>query len=600
MKKLWQGLTIVNIFFFAFGVLYIYLFVKSINHWWFNPMWATDDSLQQSFIYHNVLHPGLFAGDIITEMMTSYVSPLHRWLCYGLTWILKDGSAPVVMMGHWMMLIQVMVTAVFVFLTARALSCSAAGFFSVAWLFHTRHLMQRLTAGLQRGWAPAMMAAYLYFLASGRHKCVWVLLFIGCLLHPPSTVIIAISYWLFLAWKLLRREERPRYLRLAIAFAILNPFIAITAEIANRKPSELGKMVSYSEAKNMPEFFIDGGRFKMVPLLGRWDEIAENGFQTFVTKFYDPGDFLRENIPLIVVAVFILLLAAAALKKRRAFGPEVLTFLLGLLISYELARVFAFKLFVPQRYIQLPLATFFIVAFPAAFWILFHRKESETKVSVYSSSRLIHAWGSALALACLAVCVWIGAGSGLQGNANFNMPIDRRGDIWPWIAANTPVHALFAGHPTHVDPLPFFAARNAFATTETAHPFYDRYYAEIKRRLIISLRAQYARDFPEVLSLLEPEGIDYFIFRRADFLPGKRKKLGYFRPIGDLVKKLRSRDLTDYAAAQLPSTLDPVNFPFLVFIDDQSAVIDLHELKDFLLGLPLNLDAGANNADQGK
>ena len=99
----------------------------------------------------------------------------------------------------------------------------------------------------------------------------------------------------------------------------------------------------------------------------------------------------------------------------------------------------------------------------------------------------------------------------------------------------------------------------------------------------ISLRAHYAADFIELLRLLEPEKIDYFIFRRADFLPNPPPKLGYFRPFSSLVDKLRSRDLTDYAAAKLPAALDPANYPYLVFVDEQSSVIDLKALKISLM-----------------
>ena len=127
-----------------------------------------------------------------------------------------------------------------------------------------------------------------------------------------------------------------------------------------------------------------------------------------------------------------------------------------------------------------------------------------------------------------------------------------------------------------------FGARQAYATTEIAHPFYQNYFKEIKRRITISLKAHYARTLPEVLKLLEPEGIDYFIFSKKRFYPEALKKEKYFAPLDTLIKELTSRHYTDYAYKLLPSKVKLDEAPYMLFKDEQSALIDIKKLREFI------------------
>ena len=187
-----------------------------------------------------------------------------------------------------------------------------------------------------------------------------------------------------------------------------------------------------------------------------------------------------------------------------------------------------------------------------------------------------------MAYAVLAALILIGGGTGLYGSANFNYSKDQYGQVFRWISSKTSPDSYFAGHPKHIDGLPLFGMRRAFATTETTHPFFPVYLREMMRRLEISLRAHYAAELSEIVALLKPEGINYFVFSVPKFSAKALKKETFFTPLDTLVRELTSRPAHQYAFRELPTKLDMSNHPYMVFKDAYSVVIDIPALEKHL------------------
>lgn len=555
-------------------VLYAYFFVESISSYWFNPRYTTDDALQQIFPFNEVVAPGVFQGDLIYETMKGYLAPLHYWICYAITYCTGDP----IMMGHWVMLIQLSLSVLFVFLAVNRLTGSVVpAFFSVAWLLHTRNIMQRLTAGLPRGWAAPILLGFLYFVVSKNHKGVLLTLLAGCLLNPPATVIAAVAYGILLLWRVAQRSTRAEYKKALISYLLLCPvYLVVTLAVIHRAP-EVGQMVTKEIAASMPEFDDPGGRFPFLPMKAAWDEIRVFGTQTFVTRWYNPGPFLRANMAYIVIGLFALLAAFGALKRKVAVPAELTIFIASVFLVYFASREFAFRLYVPNRHLQFPIGIFIIVALPTAIWRLFSL-----------GSNLARGWRGFVGLTVLAIMIYVGSSHGLKGAANFNYSTDKRGRVFKWLHENTPETSLIAGNPTHIDPIQLFSGRRGYATTETAHPFYLGYYNEIERRLIISWQANYARTLKEMLEILEPEGINYFVFRKADFYPDALGRASYFKPLNLVVEELTARPYPEYAYRELPAQVDLEHYPFMVFKDHMSVVIDLAKLRKYLAEQSVN------------
>ncbi len=567
-----RHITVLGVISAVLVAAYTYLFWNSLSSYWFDPRITTDDALQQIYPFHVVYNPGLFDGDLITKVMVGYLAPLHYWICYSVTYLTESP----IMMGHWVMLIQFSLTVIFTFLGVRFAAGTVPALFSVAWFMHTRNIVQRLTGGLPRGWSAPILTGFLYFALRGNHKAVLLVLLAGCLLNPPSTIIAALAYGLILIYRSFKKETRAIYSKRLLQYVLLAPVYLGVVFYVVQRPEGVGEMVTLEKASSMPEFDRYGGRFAFLPFRPIWEEINTTGMQAFVARWYNPGPLLKENIGLFVVAALLLVLWAGVRRKREVIPIELLIYLVSILSVYIASRELAFLLYVPDRHVQFPLGFFFIFAFPIGLWRLFHRGLDN------HSSELRKAFGSAVALAALGIFIYLGSDDGLKGPANFNWFSQKRGDVFTWLRNNSPKDAVIAGHPTHIDGVQLFGMRKAYATTETTHPFYLDYLAEMERRLEITWRAYYAKDLSVLVELLEPEGVDYFVYKRGDFYAESLKTASYFKPLNALVQELANRNPEDYAFNKLPPSLDPEHFPYMVFKDGQSVIIDIAKLKTYL------------------
>jgi hypothetical protein len=490
------------------------------------------------------------------------------------------------MSGHWGMLIQLGLTVGFVFAAVRA----AAGFipacFAAVWMLHTRHVVQRLTSGLPRGWAAPLFAAFFYFVLKGNHRGVLVTILIGCFLHPPATFVIAVAYGLHLLYHFARRESREAFRRPLFTFIGLSPLFALVAWLVVRMPPEIGTMASYEVAAQMPEFSTPDGRFPFYPLQSVSWEMNIFAFQAFIARFYNPGPFVRAWMPEVVVTLCLALAILGWRKKSAVFPSAMVCFLISAAGVYFLSRELAFKLYVPNRHLQFPFAMFFVVGLTIAVWrageLLAGMRQSFAGGDLVRNNRALP-WQSLALLVLLGALIGIGSGSGLQGSANFNYAVHKKGGVFEWVAEHTPVDALLAGEPTLIDGMMLFGKRSAYITTETAHPFYDKYYAAVKPRIEVTLRAHYARTLEELVQLLEPAGVDYFVFDRRKFYPEALKSAKYFKPFDSLVTELTSRPVDEFAFRKLPRTVDLERFPAMPFRDDFAALVDVKKLKAWLL-----------------
>ncbi len=583
IKNFWNlDFPIVTVISFLFFLFYVIILYNDLSKFILNPAYLTDDAFQQTYPFYEIFYPDVFKGDVLTDVMKGYLAPLHWGVTYIITWLVGDP----ILAGHYVMLLQVFLSCMFLFLAVKHWAGVAPAFFALTWFLHTRYILQRITLGLPRGWAPVVFTCYFFLIAKGYHKAIFVLLFIGCLVHPPATFMIAVAYGLFVVHKNIFGVEKERYQKILLFLILLSPVYIITTYNVIKKPDYLGEMVTLEEAKKMPAFDRAGGRFPFVPLLSVKAEVNTFAFQAFRGRFHDAPSFLRGKIlPTIFISMFILILIGI-LRQKKVIPIEIVMYFFSILIVYFLSREFAFKLYVPDRHLQFPMAFFFFLFFSIAIWRAFDDgKADEDKFSPKwcQSGSLKKSWGCFIVFVCLGTFVYLTSGLGLSGDANFNWRKDKKGGVYEWIKNNTLQTSLIAGHPTSVDPVPLFAIRKVLISTEMSHPFYPKFFEEVKRRLEVSLRATYAKNLQELVDILESEKVDYFIFERALFYPEKLGDgAGYPKPFKDFVKEISNRPWEEFAYRELPNEVDMKNFPFMPFKDKYMALVDIKALKSYL------------------
>lgn len=584
--------------------LFLLLFARQLSPWWFNPMWLTDDSLQQTYPFYKVLEPDLFQNDIITTMMERYLTPLHYWTMAFFTY----ASGDPIQAGHWVHFVQFILSVLGVFFAVQGLVGSTPAFFAVTWLVHTRHVMQRLTGGLPRGWALPVLAVVLCFMLRRKHGWVLLALGLGCLAHPPAAMLAAITYgtWLVISSVLpqldetgnssaalgvatMTQDSAPQSRLWLRRLLLLSPIYVFVTYFVVRMPPEIGVMADYNRALATPEF-LEGGRFPFAPLLPATSELSTFGLQAFISRVVHPMFGLGPMVPWLVSLLLLGVVGAGLILRRKTIPLAGWIYFVAVLGVYELSRLFAFKLYVPNRHLQIPMAMFFILFLTIGLW----------RVVVGDQRSRWANWRGLFALATLGGFIYICSGSGIQGAMNFNVPKYRGGGVWQWLEQNSPRDAIIAGHPTFMDHTQLFAKRRVYVSTEVAHPFYDRYYAAIKPRIEVSLRAFYAKDLGELYDLVAPEGIAYFVFERRRFYPEELERASYFRPFDTLVSDLVARLTTTSAYREIPHEAGGEIPSYLVFRDRQAAVVDIAKLGDFLGrdGDPVNNSRGDAISDQ--
>lgn len=572
------GTAGVNLLCALFFAAYAYLFWGSVASFWFHPHWTTDDALQQLFPFHAVHHPEVFSGDLITEVMRGYLPPLHYGISHGLTFLTGD---PLVM-GHWVMLLQLLLTLGFMFGAVQFAAGTPAAFLSMAWVLHSRDVVQRMTGGLPRGWAAVVITAYFFFAVRRNHAGILCVIFLGCLLHPPGTLIVALSYGMYLLWNAAFRRNRVEALKHLLRLMLLAPVFVVTVLYVVRRPEHIGQMVNYETAQTMPEFQSPDGRFPYLPFRPIWPEIKAFGFQAFLSRFHAQTPEFRTTLIYLIFGAFAALALLCRARKRQPFPGILAPFPFAAILTYLAARQFAFKLYVPDRHLQFPLCFFLIAIFSVVVWRAFSLGHEEG--GRHTTAAVSRAWPGILGLTLLAAFIYFCSGMGLRGPANFNYSLDKKGNVFKWLRDRTEKTALVAGHPTFIDGTQLFAMRRAYVTTETAHPFYVAYAMEMRRRIELSLRAHYARDLRELLQILEPASVDYFVFERRQFYPEALASATYHPPHRDLVHQLASRHYMEYAYRELPQEIDLKSHPFMPFKDAHAVIVDVRRLKEFLSG----------------
>jgi hypothetical protein len=508
-----------------------------------------DDVRQQLFWMQQWLDPALFRGDLLADYARHYVP----WGVKGLYWLASRVTNPVSFS-------QVLPGLLFVFLAlclyrlggqlgGRRLAWTTV---AVYWLLP--FFLENLAGGLARAFAAPLLAFFWLCWQEGRPWGVGLALILQALFIPYIFLVSALAAGLaWLAGRTGRFEpppfpSRPRHFLCLGAGAVLVAFMNFSYS-----HDGYGPLVSYAEMVNRPEFYA-GGRFAILPVPSIfWELIA-------------PWEWLapfRELGPVAGIAACAALVLATVWGLRGLEGRTIAARLkpfwylaLAGVLLYFLARIFLFRLFMPDRYLMYTLNLAYCLILALGLHAAFQ----------------VDRWPGNLGLLALAAAAGLGVVR-LQDVGLKDYSVYR-----PVFAAlaDTPKDAVIAGHPNLLDNVPTFARRRALATYELAQPWSQGYWRKIKPRLEDLLAAYYAADPREVIAFCRKYQVSFMVVDDRHFTPEFLAGGRFFVPMDRKVPRHFGKTLAER-----------VDGPFFAPFDRQIAALTKGRRQFALLSSPI-------------
>lgn len=527
--------------------------VFTFAHWqgFVNQYAINDDARQQVYWMQRWTEPGLYPPSLLNDYAEAYVPWGVKFIYWCGSWF----ENPLRFTTHAAGALFTAQTLLLMAIGGRAAGRSAA-WAALGAVFLMPFFLENISGGLSRAFASPLLAAFcLSLLAGGR--LLGVILAAQALFIPYVFLPCAGTVALNRAWAGLRGGD-PVWLRSRRDWAVLGASTALAGAFTLAYGMEgFGPLVSLQETAGRPEFG-PLGRLDLVPL--------PNPFLDFVYYPFERIGLFKEFGLFAGIASLVLLAPilwhggraadwrglAQRLKPLALTGAAFLAF-------YVAARVLAFKLFVPDRYVQYPVNLLYALLLAAC-----------------AAGALARLRPSRAVCASLILAAALLGAVRLKNVALYDYSAGAT--LFAAVEAATPKDALLAGHPDLMDNVMTFSRRNAYATFELAHPWSKGYWEQLRPRLDGFFRAYYAAVPAEVVRFAKESGVDYLLVDESHFKPEFLAGRPFFEPFGSSIKEV---------TAGMPSfaVMDDASFKRIP-LRPGAFLIDLRPLRGGASGTP--------------
>jgi len=493
----------------AIALLFLYFDgVKLVPREW---QWTANDDLRQVHCLHELHDPDSFEGDLLS-LHCWHFQPIGIWAPYWLLGFLFPPYISAKLLGMALLALQaLLIWFVAVSATDRqrpfGLGFSAAIALTVVLLLD-QQLWWTTAQGLARSFGYVLTIMALLAL-TGRN---WILLaaavFLGALFSPTVAVISSLSgivLWLATERKLLKTVR-------VFGFAVVFSGALLMAKSA-AVPDVLDSFAKW-RGPNKTQGFRENERSYR-------DRIRPAGAELSGHALSIVGSFCGSSGTSMVV-FGVLVIAGGFVALQQGLGNEnggtskppavlgLLIWVAACLLIYCAARLVAYRLYVPNRYLGL--------ARPAEIMLL-------CLLLMGLIGRLFRrtdqSWPEAVFCAILIVAPIFHEvpPPSRASKPVITVPEEQR-PLIAWMRANTDVGALFAGDPDTMDNVPLFAKRAVLINYEMSVPYFTNYYEAVLQRTNALIDAYFGSDTEDLLELRRCYGVDYLVIRTSDFASG--------------------------------------------------------------------------------
>ncbi|WP_243440117.1 hypothetical protein [Fundidesulfovibrio soli] len=494
----------------------------------FNPFAINDDVRQQLYWMQRWLDPQLYPPSLLNGYAQAYVSPGVKALYGFASPFIGPLAFSKVLSGLLFVAQCLLVRGVGLRLGGRAVSWACM---AMVWLMP--FFIDNISGGLARAFASPLLALFVLLFLSGGWAMFAVLL--QGLFIPYIGLPCFLAGGLCDAAKLFKGRLKPTPLWVLGWISALGGVAAAWWANAHVQELGFGPLVSLAETVGRPEFG-PKGRLEIAPL--------PNPFLDFVYYPFE-GVGLFKEFGLAAGIVTLVLLAPALWFGLRSINRKLLVKRLrplwcvgtAFLLFYVAARMVAFTLFLPDRYVQYPLNLLYALLLGVAL--------------AGAWSRWVRPRGRA-ATAALILLAALAGGARLHNVALYDY--SALAGTYAAVEAATPKQAMIAGHPELMDNVMTFSRRNALATFELSHVWSRGLWDQLQPRLEGFFTAYYSQDPADVAAFAKTWKVDFILVDpehfSAHFLAGSP----YFQPFGAAIKDM-TRGRTRFAL------LDEAAFP---------------------------------------
>lgn len=423
---------------------------------------------------------------------------------------------------------------------------------AMAWLMP--FFLENISGGLARAFASPLLALAALALVRRRPGSASTLALGGCIPYiylpcAPAIFLAAVQRFRFGSGGSAKLKPILTLLVLLLATGM--------AYMNGIKPQDqgFGPLVSLAETTGRPEFGPEG-RLDLVPLPNPFLDVVYYPFER-IGLFKEFG-LIPGIISLVLLAPLLYFGARAVNWRALASSLKPLAVLGGSFLGFYIAaRLLAFTLFVPDRYMQYPVNLLYAILLSACL------AGAVTRLKP----------GKAAAVCLILAAAALGA-LRLSNVALYDYSADA--PLYAAVEAATPRNAMLAGHPDLMDNVMTFSRRNALATFELAHPWSRGFWAQLSPRLDGLFAAYYASDPGTVVRFARDFGVDFLVVDEAHFTKEFLAAKPFFEPFGAAIKAMtRGRDLPTGGFA----VLDASRFPRIP-LRPGAFLIDLRPFRD--------------------
>lgn len=507
------------------GLLAAYLGVWLSLNW---PM-LTDVRLQNDdartilFPFHRYGPEGALADDPIASEMLDLV-PIGVRLLYMVFVPLSDLFVAAKLVQAVAM--SVLVWAAVILARSRRAGVGAAALLLFLFL-HDWFAINRIAGGLPRAFGFPCFALWVAGVLGNSRVARLSAPVIAAVTYPSVMNMILAAEGLFtlrgvgrIQWGVVLRRLK----RYAILVAVC--LVAVLPAVVGGE--ERGPIHTLEQAQEEPAFG-KRGRLWILPFAKPTDAMGDAFIDSFRPRGGSPMEDLKQLFDEDADMYALLLFALISCLPLLRIGPPpwmALSFVCGAIILYWASRVFAFRLYSPERYYSFGMRMAALLLVSACVGHVFHWMRPHLRTPLRN-----------LVCAFAIFGIWACTGNGVVRNNG--MTIDQRTDrkLYEFIA-ELPKDVRFASHILDGDGIPFYSARATMGGFETLQPWFVGSWQRQKDRTEGTLNALYATDPRDVFDYADQNDVTHFLINRHRYGQRMKKHAGSFEPFSSYVNKL--------------------------------------------------------------